>query len=165
MPTIKLTQGAEAIVDNCDFEWLNENKWHFNGRYAVRSAKSKGKQKTVYMHRLILARMGFDIEGKDTDHKNRDKLDNRRSNLRVVSRSVNCHNTKVPSNSSTGITGVSFDKRSGKYKAQVGVNNRRIYLGIFYTIKEAKAARKQAEADHPELFDPNHVEAKNACEV
>ncbi len=161
MAMIKLTKGAETLVDACDFEWLNENKWCLGSNgYAVRttSIKNEGGRKTERVHRLVVVRMGLDPIGLDVDHKNQNKLDNRRSNLRIVSRGVNCHNTKVRSNSSTGITGVWFHKQLGKYAAQIKINKRYIYLGVFNTLKEAAAARKREEAKHPEHY--NYMEAK-----
>ena len=83
--TIPLTQGKLALVDDADFEWLNQWKWHavrFRDRYyAVRTATENetSSPTTVYMHRLI---MGTDT-GQATHHLNNDGLDNRQDNLRV----------------------------------------------------------------------------------
>lgn len=85
---IPLTQGQFAIVDDADYEWLNQWHWHavnFRGAYyAARTPrKNEGIMPTmVYMHRLI-AGTGLNLR---THHFNKDGLDNRRSNLHVCTR-------------------------------------------------------------------------------
>ncbi|MCK9461456.1 MAG: HNH endonuclease [Proteobacteria bacterium] len=111
MKKIKLTQGKYAIVDDKDFEYLNQFKWSFSGRYAQRV--SRGKH--IYMHRLIL---DFP-SGVDIDHINCDKLDNRKSNLRVCTRSQNNANLPKPSHNTSGYKGVSWDKRACKWVARL----------------------------------------------
>ena len=77
---IKLTQGKTALVDKDDFKRLSQYKWHYNSRgYATRQeylgkVNGKYKQKTICMHREV----NNTPVGKDTDHINGNKLDNRR---------------------------------------------------------------------------------------
>ena len=84
--SIELTQGKLAIVDDEDFESVNQFKWYaIRGKttyYAQRSIQRKGKRSSIYMHRLILD-TPFDM---DSHHINGNGLDNRRCNLRVCSR-------------------------------------------------------------------------------
>jgi hypothetical protein len=84
---IPLTRGEFAIIDSSDYSLVSQYNWHLsNTGYAVwRGGKPRH---TIRMHRLILNTP----EGMDTDHINHNKLDNRRSNLRVCSRSINLHN-------------------------------------------------------------------------
>lgn len=63
-------------------------------------------------------------------------------------------NKSVSSKSATGVTGVSFLKAGKKYIAQIGVNRKLIYLGLFDTLEEAAAAR--AEANLKFNFHSNH---------
>jgi hypothetical protein len=87
---IPLTQGKYAKVDAEDYDLINCFKWRVVNGYAVAAYYEGGKHLCdIPMHRLILntpAKM-------DTDHKNRDKLDNRKANLRAVSRTLNNFNS------------------------------------------------------------------------
>jgi hypothetical protein len=147
MRIIKLTQGKEALVDDEYFEELNRYKWccDSNG-YAVRvitiqpqnkKLGIKRKQKTIKMHRII----NNTTEGFDTDHINGNKLDNRKSNLRVATKQQNIRNRKTnSSNNTSGFKGVFWNKVNNKCKAQIRHNNQSIYLGYFDTAKEAAIA-------------------------
>jgi hypothetical protein len=94
MKTILLTRGFEAIVDDADFDWLIQWNWHakFSPQrrrwVAARSDWDGRRTVTVLMHRQILGLK----RGEQTDHKNGDTLDNRRSNLRLCDGSENCVN-------------------------------------------------------------------------
>src|SRR3990167_395314 len=82
MRKIKLTKNKVALVDDKNYQWLSEFKWSFDGRYAVRATYRKNVYTKIYMHRLILkVPVGCEV-----DHINRNKLDNRSSNLRMVTR-------------------------------------------------------------------------------
>lgn len=87
-----------AIVDVEDFAYLNQWQWKAkpngsaNNVYAVRNSKVDGKWVTIRMHRIVLGLSADDP--RDVDHMNHDALDNRRVNLRAVSRSVNILNRR-----------------------------------------------------------------------
>src|ERR1039458_7612826 len=109
MKQLSLTQGKFALVDDEDFEYLNQFKWCYDGKgYAVRRKPGPGSRNYgfIWMHRVV----NNTLEGMDTDHINRDKLDNRRSNLRTASRTLNNHNRLPAINNVSGIRGVSFNK-------------------------------------------------------
>ena len=143
MKKIKLTKGYEAIVDDKDFDFLNQWKWYFAHGYAVRTQNNyPNKPFQVRMHRIILGTP----EGMDSDHINRDRLDNRRSNLRICNRSQNISNTFLRSNKS-GYKGVEWHKASQKWQARIRFYGKRLQLGVFKTALSAhraynKAARK-----------------------
>lgn len=73
----------------------------------------------------------------EIDHINQNKMDNRIENLRPATRSENMQNIGMKSNNSTGYPGVYFHKRDNKYQAQIAVNNKKIYLGLFASAEEA----------------------------
>ncbi len=128
--TIPLTQGKVAIVSNEDYEYLSQWKWSFHGKYAHRSEwikGGKGKQIHHYMHRQLMNVP----KGLDTDHINGDKLDNRRENLRVCSRSQNNANMTKPSHNTSGFRGVSWDKRAKKWQARINKNGKLQYCARF----------------------------------
>ena len=141
MRKIELTQGKYALVDDKDFEWLNQWKWHYTGcGYARRCDYSRGKpEKYIYLHRFL---MGF--SNKETDHINNNKLDNRRNNLRLVNRSQSMANTLLRKTNTSGFKGVHLDKTRKKWAVQITKNYKHIHLGRFTDIKQAAFAYNQA---------------------
>lgn len=139
MKKIKLTQGKYALVDNEDFEWLNEVKWFFDGNYAARKSPKK-----IYMHRLI-NQTSRDFE---TDHINRDKLDNRKCNLRSVTSSQNSLNLTVRKDNRSGVTGVFWRKDRQKWSVYINKDGKRTYLGHHKTREEALKIREQVTKEY-----------------
>ncbi len=88
------------------------------------------------MHTAVAERMGIDT--KLIDHKDQTPLNNCRSNLRSATKSQNGHNCGPRSNSSTGVKGVSIDRTTGKYQAQIMLKGKQHHLGRFDTIPEAE---------------------------
>lgn len=129
---IKLTKGRVAIVDKEDFEWLSQWKWTF-GRYALRRIGGRKNYTTIYMHKLILGISG-NIQG---DHINNNKLDNRRSNLRVCNHAENQRNRPKYKNNVSGFRGVCLDKRRNLWKAEICFNRKRRHLGYFDNKEDA----------------------------
>ena len=85
----------------------------------------------------------------DIDHIDGDGLNNRLDNLRDVPRNVNMHNVVAPyQNNTSGYRGASFHRQSGKWRASIGVNGKRVHLGLFDTPEEAHAAYMAAKAEH-----------------
>lgn len=133
-----------AIVDREDYEWLTRWCWWPQGDgYAYRHAYEKGKgyAGSVLMHRLIMDTP----TGMDTDHINRNPLDNRRSNLRVTDRTQNNFNSGLHTNNTSGHRGVSWDKRTRSWRVFIGGSKTRVELGHFRNKNDAIAARLAAE--------------------
>lgn len=84
---------------------------------------------------------GMGLYGTDfvPDHINRNKLDNRRENLRESTNAENLRNRGVQRNSTTGFTGVYLDKRWNRYTAKIKFNRKYVHLGCFATAEEAHA--------------------------
>lgn len=137
MKKILLTQGKYSLVDDEDFEYLNQFLWCFDGNYAVRRITvEKGVYKKIYLHHVIFPiKKGFQV-----DHKNTNKLDNQKNNLRYATHAENVRNKKIISTNTTGYKGVTFNKRAGKFVAQITVNNKNIFLGYFIKAEEAAVA-------------------------
>lgn len=115
---INLSKNRKTIIDKKD-EFVTKYKWYFDGRYAARNATvaetKKGIRCKVYLHRQILNFPKFKV-----DHKDRDKLNNRRNNFRVANRNENAANTSKRNIKSTSkYKGVSFSKEKNKWNAQI----------------------------------------------
>lgn len=134
MKKIKLTQGKFALVDDEDFDWLNQWKWHYDGSYAAHKASKK-----VYMHRLI----NKTLSGFQTDHINRDKLDNQRNNLRTVSSSQNSLNITVRTDNKSGTTGVFWRQDRRKWSVYINKDGKRRYLGHHVNLNDAIKIREE----------------------
>lgn len=132
-------QGAvihKAIIDIEDVERVRGYKWTFAGHYA------KCEVNKLYLHKYIL-----NYDGKcEIDHKNRNRLDNRKSNLRIISHSSNSKNIKVPKDNKTGYIGVIWDKERNKWRAEIRCDGKAYYLGRYEDIYEAVKARLIAES-------------------
>lgn len=137
MKTIPLTQGYEAVVDDEDYDSVTRlGSWqitiHPNGRkYAVHN----GRGWQILMHRFLIGEDGYDI-----DHKDRDGLNNVRSNLRTATRSQNNANSKTNCRNKSGYRGVSYHKQARRWEAYIGSNGRKIYLGLYDSAEEASWA-------------------------
>lgn len=141
MKTIPLTQGYEAIVDDEDYDLLSRHKWcAHKSRYSVYAKTRIGRNNNVLMHLMIL---GTGSPSEMIDHANRNGLDNRRCNLRRCTRSQNLFNSKRRSDNSTGVKGVRM-LENGNFRARIGVNGNRLFLGDFKTLEEAGLAYRVA---------------------
>ena len=133
--TIALTRGREAIIDKDDVATISGHKWCAlrapNGRwYAV--CRSNGN--FLFMHRVIMNAPA----GRDVDHANSDGLDNRRSNLRIATRSQNLGNRRKMPGRSSRYKGVTWHKARHKWRAYIGAGGVLRHLGYF--LDEADAA-------------------------
>ena len=140
MKEIPLSKGKVAVVDDGDFEWLSQGTWHLhpNGYAQGRLDGKRG-----YMHRFILG-LG---DGEECDHLNRDKLDNRRLNLRRCTRQVNQRNLPEKLNKHK-CPGVYYRHQNNKYVARIRINKgRKEHLGSFDAPEGASAAYEVAKAE------------------
>ena len=114
-----------AVIDLEDVERCKTVKWTSNGQGYI-----EGNQKRYKLHRFI---MNYDGP-LQVDHINRNKLDNRKENLRIVSIFIN--------NQNNGANGVSFDKKTNKWKAEANRYGKYYYIGSYKKKEEAIEARK-----------------------
>lgn len=129
MKTISLNNGVSVKVDDNLYDRLKLHHWYLlNGYPAARIG-----DKQIYMHIMVLD-MNY------TDHINRDPLDNRLENLRIVSNQHNCMNRGLNKNNTSGYKGVSWHKKTGKWSVGIYYNYKRIYIGLFKNIKNAAKA-------------------------
>ncbi len=139
-----------ALIDDEDFELVSQYQWHLTHfGYAI--------YKEIRMHRLIMNTP----KGMDTDHVNENKLDNRKVNLRICTRSQNMANDGLKKNNTVGFKGVGFIKiRNLKkpWRAYLMINKKHIHLGYFETkIDGAKAYNEAALKYFGEFAKLNNV--------
>jgi hypothetical protein len=158
MAKIRLLRGQIALVDDEDLPRLTGYRWRLSSEgYVVASAGSRwqGTFQTIMLHRLIAKTP----EGMETDHRNtRDRLDNRKSNLRTATKSQNQGNRKKQERKagkpvSSRFKGVTWYKRGHRWMAAGPVAGpdghiKQGYLGYFKREEDAARAYNQAALEH-----------------
>lgn len=120
---IPLTNGGFTLVDAADYELVSACSWRNAGGYAA-----TGRCKDMkLLHRLLLKAPA----GRIVDHKNRDGLDNRRSNLRLCTHAQNMRNRRKHRDTRSTYKGVHQDPRTGRWRAQITHDGSRKHLGLF----------------------------------
>lgn len=128
------------LVDPEDWKWLKNYTWHVT-KYGYAAASMNGKFKTMQMALIE------DIpDGYERDHINRNRLDNRRCNLRVVTKLDNLRNRKYQTKKSNH-TGVCWYTLTGQWLAYITDKGKTYNLGLFDNEYDAIAVRQQAEHD------------------
>lgn len=145
MREIILTQGKVALVDDEDYERINQHKWYaaknHNTHYATRAPynKTTKKQSRIKMETVVL---GIFPKGLIPDHKDGNGLNNQKSNLRLVTIRQNGQNRHEQKTSR--YPGVHWKKRNKKWVAQVQIEKKMKHLGLFILEEDAFAAYKNA---------------------
>lgn len=112
----------DKIKNYCWRECVDQTNYH----YLV--ARERGeKNKMIKMTSIVV--------GKYYDHKNHNTFDNRKENLRHATPSENARNKSLQKNNTSGVTGVSYDKSCGKWRAYIREDNKVKYVG-YCTDKE-----------------------------
>ena len=144
MKEIKLTQGQVSLVDDEDFEKLNQFNWYankdYNTFYAMRVLPRNGKpQRKVRMHHIV---NGFPPKGKVTDHRDGDGLNNQKYNLRDVTNRHNGQNRQHSTKKSI-YPGVFWHTQNLNWKATIHLDGKTQHIGSFNTEEKAFKAYKQ----------------------
>lgn len=127
-----------ALVDDEDYNFLMQWKWKIYKGYAYRNTRKNGKSITIIMSRLI----NNTPSGIETDHRDRNKLNNQRYNLRDATTQQNAFNRKMFHKNKIGFKGVVA--RNKKFMATIYKNGVSIYLGMHDTPLLAAAAYNDA---------------------
>jgi len=154
-----LVCGTKTLVDDDIYKLVRNRKWRLNmNGYAVWTSSKNGKNIHVYLHRLA----NNTLPSFDTDHKNRNKLDNRRCNLRSVTHSQNCMNSRVRSDGVSKYKGVYWKKETSKWGAKINLNYKQIHLGYFKCEDDAAHAYNQgAKKYHCKFANLNKIGGTN----
>lgn len=126
-----------TILDIEDFERLHDFRFYLRSGYAAINPEVK----YVSLHKVI-------VDYPVVDHINRDKLDNRKCNLRSVTQGQNCMNRSMRSDNISGYKGVYWYKRDQKWQAQIMINGRSKSLGRFVDILDAARSYDKAAIEH-----------------
>jgi hypothetical protein len=152
---IPLGNGFYTYVDAVDYPWLSRWTWHLHAGYATRLEKKK----LIYMHRQIMQ----PPDGMIVDHRNRNKLDNTRQNLRNCTPQENACNRAKRTGTSSRFAGVTYMRDRGKYRAYVYYEGEHLSCGYFTDEIEAARAHdrkavevlgESARVNFPEEWPP-----------
>lgn len=136
---VVIVSNKEVLLDHDFAKSLHDAVMWVSSHGYVR-AYFKRRQE-FYVHRFV---MGLPA-GKVIDHINGNKLDNRRSNLRICRQRDNVLNSRRRTDNKSAIPGVYWATRRQKWAAQINVDGRMVALGRFVSKDEAKQARLEAE--------------------
>ncbi len=146
MKEIPLTQGEFALVDDDMYEDLIRFKWQCTIRkYAATRIRINGKRVYLSMHRYVMGLKPYDPL--QIDHRDRNGLNNQRSNLRISTQSQNNMNKcKAKKEKSSKFKGVTLNKEDKQWTAYIVKNKKQQHLGYFNTeIEAALAYNKKAQ--------------------
>jgi len=156
MKIIPLQSGRFTIIDDTDYDNVSRFKWtahRLSGIwYAISTAylgtvNSQPQLYTLLLHRLLMR----PPQGMEVDHIDHNGLNNLRSNLRVCTTAQNQWNQR-PRHGTSQYKGVHWQKQAKKWKAQIIVNNKYHYLGIFKNEIDAARAYNQATLEYRSGF-------------
>lgn len=137
---IPLSNGSFTLIDIDNFDVVCTHRWHLNKKDRSTSyAASVIDGEKIKLHQLLLGK----IDGFIVDHINGDGLDNRRSNLRLVTQSQNHMNQKKRKDGTSPFKGVGWDKIKGKWRAFIRKDGFQITIGHFNSEEEAALAYDQ----------------------
>jgi hypothetical protein len=152
MKEIPLTQGKVALVDDIDYEYLLQWRWHaqqqrtryraLHGTYE----KGTGKKGMLLMHRVIAERMG--ILAPQIDHIDRNPLNNQRGNLRGATPNQQGYNKGLSKLNTSGVKGVSYVKKTGRWRVRFKYAGRSYSFGSY---PDKEEARRVVSAKRKEL--------------
>lgn len=148
----------EVLCDRDVYEHVKGYSWFISAQGYAYSRLGKGRRgKWVYLHRLATNAPA----GMQVDHINRNRLDNRRANLRLCTRRQNLWNAGISSTNTSGYKGVSWDKKNKKWEANLRLPNKSLKIGRFAKLEDAVMAYNHAVKKHRgEFAVTNKVDKK-----
>lgn len=131
------SKGEPFVVDEQDADAVSRYTWCVSAKgYLVANIRGK----VTKLHRYILNPERNEI----IDHRNGNKMDNRRCNLRICTNTENVRNCRTSKNNVIGIKGVKVTP-AGKYNSSITVDGKKVHIGNYDTVQEAINAREAAE--------------------
>lgn len=142
--SIPLSGGQFALVDAADAERVRPYRWHVSANgYARAHVQVDGRKRLVSLHRFLLDAPA----GSVVDHRDRDKLNNTRANLRLCDHARNVYNTASRAGSSA-YKGVYFVARVNRWKAQLQKDGAYLFQGYFDQERDAALAYDAFAREH-----------------
>ncbi len=141
------------VIDKNDFDKIKDYYFYLDNKGYVRGYKNR-KQGTnkKFLHHIII---GNPPEKHVVDHIDRNPLNNKKSNLRIVNRSINAINSNASKKNRLGIRGVYWETANSKYRARVKRNGKAIHLGYY---KDLKVAQRVVEDFNKKYLEPYNIE-------
>lgn len=135
------SKGEEFYFDLEDYDLIKNYCWYIrdDGYVVTNVYFNTNYNRPLLFHKLLLP------DEIQIDHKNHKKYDNQKENLRPCNNSNNQWNKGLYKNNTTGVTGVSWDKRRRKWRVRINVCKKEIFIGFFDDFDDAVKARKEAE--------------------
>lgn len=146
MRELILSNGETTLLDDCDYEELSKFAWSRAGCNRISYAMRTVNKATIYMHRVIAARAGLNVEGAEVDHKDGNGLNNQRENLQILTTSQNQQKARAHIDGTSGERGVNWCGTAKKWIVRLKRNGVRLNIGSFDTLEEAVAARDRARS-------------------
>ena len=143
------TKNQEFYFDKSLYEVVQQFIWYIdNNGYARTNYKQPNKSRTyIYLHHLVLG-LSVEYNNIEIDHINGNKRDNRKTNLRIATKSGNNMNQGLRKDNTSGVKGVHWDSRKQKWISRIQANNKRILLGHFDNYSDAVQARMDGEKEY-----------------
>jgi len=153
MPEIPIIGGNSTIVSEEDYEYLIQFRWFLVEGYAKRSLNNKHSA----LHKEVAMRIG--MKGSQIDHRDRDRLNNQRENLRPATTSQNQMNQAAHVDKTySEFKGVTYNRQKNKWVARIMRQKVRYHLGYFDTdVQAAKAFNLAAIKYHGEFAVLNEI--------
>ena len=134
---------ATALLDDADAHLTSRPWYRLANGYAVRTERRDGRKQMLYLHREVLGA----ARGQVVDHRDGNKLDNRRTNIRLATPKLNAQN-RGANGDRTLPRGVRWRKDAQCFEAFAKSDGRWHYLGLHPTIEQADAAASTWRAEH-----------------
>ena len=159
-------EGEEFYFDLDDYDKIKDYCWHKNvSGYIVTTINN---DICLYMHVYLMDKNKYKNKNSNkiknkiiVDHIDRDKINNRKNNLRICRQYENSINRSIQSNNTSGIVGVNWDSRVKKWRAYIGYDKQSVELGHFNNIEDAIEARFKAEREHHKEYSPENLYSNN----
>lgn len=133
---------SKLRIDDEDLQLFLNHNWHLCQGYIRRTRQKKegaGPKSIWFAREIVKARAGCQV-----DHIDGDPLNNRKSNLRIVTNAQNRLNMKLNKRNTIGFKGVSICNKTGKFQARISIDKKQIYLGNFNSPEKAGEAYNKA---------------------
>lgn len=151
---ILIIGNTSFYFDAEDLSVIQSRQWYKDkDGYLVHSYFYFGQRRFVRFHRLITNAP----PNQAVDHINKNRADNRKTNLRICERAENDRNRSLYATNTSGISGVHFDSKRNKWVASITYNNKRLFIGRFEYKDEAVKARLIKEVELFKEFAPQRA--------